>query len=244
MTETNVVQEKPKKPRGAAAHRPGCQCRFCLRKGGPKPDKVVAEVLKDPEEVKLDHFQYSGDEHALDQWENDATLSPIDVPRDIKDRYPGLAFRYISSHTLKTRGAGYNGWELFRDKLYPEGVLRGNDLRLGARPKGMSEAYQRRVQEASNTAIQDTVSGRIAKMEQAIADSGGEASFISTGETVKTGTGPARSIAGTVIGARPRVGRGGGYQRGALLAKLQDQVRRGVDEAAKNKKTFDLGGRK
>ncbi|MDP2734713.1 MAG: hypothetical protein Q8P12_00740, partial [bacterium] len=153
-----------KKPRGFAAMSPEKRAEAiakgrakraenkAARQADPLPVKVGA---KDEFDRKLDHFQYSLDPQAAMMWEHDETVSPLHVPKELKDRDPNLAWRFVSNRTLDIKGKGYNGWELFHDPAYPEGLKRGPDLRLAAMPKEYAESYRKKVQNRSTEQVRN-----------------------------------------------------------------------------------------
>jgi hypothetical protein len=130
----------------------------------------MREAARDPEKIgKLlgDGFKYTLNEKEQAIWEHDETISPLHVPKEISDKYPGMAWKWVSNRAIENRGAGYKGWQLFSDKSNPEGVKRGNDLRLAARPQSMSDSYRKHVEEQSSQNVRDVQQGAMAKMDNA-----------------------------------------------------------------------------
>lgn len=206
----------------------------------------TVNVKKDAEDAKLDYFQYSLDPKAAMMWEHDETVSPLHVPKEIKDRYPGLEWRFISNRTLDVKGKGYNGWEIFSDPAYPQGLKRGPDLRLAAMPKEYAERYRNKVSERSTEQVRNLQYGQISKMEQAVHDlnaSGVEAQMLSEGETVTGQDGRTRKFggAGISIGRRPVVGRGGNYQRGLSRSEVHEIRAKAIEESRKQKSYVFMG---
>ena len=132
-------------------------CRGCNLKAGrarSKDAKPVTSNLKDAYDRKLDHFQYTKDENELQIWESDQTLSPLNVPADLKKKYPDIRWRWVSNKKLDRVGSGYQGWQLFKDSKHPEGVKRGGDLRLAAMPEDMARKYNAHTMSESNRRMQ------------------------------------------------------------------------------------------
>lgn len=186
-----------------------------------RPKKAVSEattsspatVLKDPLDNKLDHFQYHASDRDLDIWEH-TDISPVHVPKDIKEKYPGLRFRYVSKQRWDKYGKEYHGWQRFTDPaLAPDGVNRGNDTFLAAMPEERALAYNRYVSQKSREAvqgIQDTQIENAARMERAGIEP------LGTGLVVETN--------------QPRTG----YNRQQLL----ERIRKNREEHAKKKVYF------
>lgn len=215
-------------------------------------NKIVREsmgtvnVKKDAEDAKLDYFQYSLDPKAAMMWEHDEAVSPLHVPNELKDQYPNLEWRFVSNRTLDVKGKGYNGWELFSDTNYPQGLKRGPDLRLAAMPKEYAQRYRERVSDRSTEQVRNLQYGQISKMEQAVHDlnaSGVEAQMLSEGETVTGQDGKTRKFggAGISIGRRPSIGRGGNYQRGLSRAEVHEIRAKAIEESRKQKSYVFMG---
>ena len=76
------------------------------RRGRPPGSgrKAKATVLREPLEKKLDHFQYTKDENALELWEHGEDVNPLKLPKEVKKDYPHLRFRWVSKATWNRRG--------------------------------------------------------------------------------------------------------------------------------------------
>lgn len=129
-------------------------CRGCNLKAGRATKKPATQDFKDAFDRKLDHFQYTKDENELQIWERDQSLSPLHVPKDIKTKYPDMRWHWVSDKKLNRVGTGYQGWQLFKDSKHPEGVKRGNDLRLAAMPEDMARKYNEHTMSESNQRMQ------------------------------------------------------------------------------------------
>lgn len=208
------------------------------------PLPVVA--AKDEFDKKLDHFQYSLDPQAVALWEHDETVSPLHVPKELKDQYPNLEWHWVSERNLKNKGRGYNGWEIFYDAHNPEGVMRGPDMRLGVMPKEMAERYRRRVSETSTEQVKNLQSGQIAKMDRAIAElnqANIEAGLLGDGEQLIDTQGRRREFsgAGISVGRRPAIGKGGNYQRGFSREEVHEMQAKVIEDRKKSKTYAFMG---
>lgn len=193
--------------------------------------------VKDNLDIKLDHFQYTLDPEEAAVWEHDETISPLHVPKHIRDKYPQFDWHYVSEYKIRTRGLGYNGWQLFKDSTYPEGIKRGNDLFLAAMPKKMAESYRRRVSERSTEAVRNVQYRGIARMEQALGElHDPDAGILQPGETV---AGREVHGAGRVV-RRARVGIGGNYP---TREEIHERIAKGIEERNK-KKVYSFLGQK
>lgn len=240
--------DEVKKPRGFAAMSPEKRAEAIAKGRAKRAENKQAKLAAEPPRIetkdeldrKLDHFRYSLDPEATMMWEHDETVSPLHVPKEIKDRYPHLEWRFVSNRTLDIKGKGYNGWELFHDQSYPEGLKRGPDLRLAAMPREFAESYRRKVQDRSTEQVRNLQTGQIAKMEQAVHDlnaAGVEAGMLGDGEVLADEKGRRREFSGggINIGARPKVGKGGGYQRGVSRAEIHEMRIKSAEAQGKNK---------
>ena len=68
------------------------------------PTATVAEVVGDPLDKKLDHFQYATDEHSGDIWEHGEGINPLDLPKAVRERYPHLRFHWCSESKWDKKG--------------------------------------------------------------------------------------------------------------------------------------------
>jgi hypothetical protein len=156
MTDT----PKPKKRRGRP---PKKKAEPVVEFDATADGKITptARVIKDPLENKLDHFQYRASDHDLDVWQH-TDISPMHVPKAIKDKYPDLRFRYVS----KAR------W-------------RGNDNFLAAMPEKRALAYNKAVSQRSREKIRDLQESHVenaAAMERAGIEPLGDGLVIATKE--------------------------------------------------------------
>jgi len=233
MSETTPVltEETPKKKRG-------------MPKGG-WPKKTAVEVTKSelPKHMDgeaLEKFSYKATPGELDDWEANEDVSPMHVPKEIKEKYPELTFRYVSQYSVKTRGANYHGWQKFTDSGFPDGVKRGNDMFLAAMPTERAERYRRKVSEES---IQRIRSSQEKSLEFQIGKG------LTSEEMEKMGV-PAGSEAGILVGVRPktktkfgnRTISGGGYARGMSREEAREHFRRESEDRKKNR-VYSFGKR-
>lgn len=243
-------------------HKEGCDCLFCQRRKGavavipieagePEPQrarasaeyhKKKAEVTGDAFDRKLDHFQYTLDPKEAAIWEHDESVSPLHVPPELKKKYPNMTFRWVSDYKLRTKGAGYNGWQLFRDGKHAEGVKRGHDLHLAAMPKEMAESYRRAVSERSSRMVRNAQEAAVANLEQRTHGIRDIEMLAPGDEVVDKATGQKRPI-GLSIGARPAVGRGGAFQRGMSQAEVRDRVQQVIEKNRSRKSYVFMGGK-
>jgi hypothetical protein len=244
-----------KKPRGLAALSPERRAEVIAKMKATKAAKKEAEWAEGPEreakitpkigardnlDIKLDHFQYTLDPQEQAVWEQDETISPLHVPKSIKDRYPDMEWHWVSSRTVEVKGRNYHGWQLFRSKEYPEGVNRGNDLHLAAMPKELAQSYRDAVANRSSERVRDLQGQTIGKMEKALTDMRDPGSgMIGPGDTV----GGKQVLGGIEVGSRGPFGRGGNYQRGMSRSELYERLAKIQEERGKNKKYVDLGRR-
>lgn len=229
------------KLRGFAAHKPDCQCIGHRRQRGEVVEvkKRTAKIsMKDEADRKADHFLYSLDPESVATWEHDETTNPLTVPPEITKKYPNLAFHWISTLKLETKGRGYHGWELFKDaKLdYGEGIKRGNDLHLGAMPKELAESYRRRMGERSTEAVIGIQERSTSKMESAIGNLPRESGAEIIGYGDKIGD---RKTAGIVVGSN----QARGFNRGISRQEAHARIAAEISERKKAKRYVDLGAR-
>ena len=237
--------EEKKKLKGFAAWTPerrkAAQAKARATRAAKKATPVAADsasadelrkAVQNPETIDKvlgDGFKYTLDEKEQAIWEHDETISPLHVPKEISDRYPDMAWKWVSTRALENRGAGYKGWEVFSDKSNPRGVKRGNDLRLAARPQSMSDSYRKWVEDKSSQAVRDVQEGAVGKMDRAIAElraRGLDAEILAPGcDTDSPGT-PGISIGG---------------KRGMDAGEIQRNLARVAENRAKNKKYFVMG---
>ena len=204
------------------------------RRGRPFKKKAeplgerAARVTRDDqvstdETRKLDHFQYSKDPKDLQWWEGDKTLSPMHVPDGLREKRPDLAFKYLSKARIDRLGAGYHGWEIYKDNKHPLGIGRGNDLILGCKPEEDAEKYRRFVSESSSKAVRGMQEAQFNRVEAGI-DMGRDAVPEADG--------------GTAIGVRPKVGKGGGYRRGYDPEQVREIIAKNRERMNKHRKIF------
>jgi len=221
------------KKRKQGQHKDGCACVFCKRKGKSAPAPAVT-AMKDEHDRKLDHFQYTMDPKEAAIWEHDEAISPLHVPNEIKKRYPGMTFRWVSDYKMRTKGQGYNGWQRFSDSRNPDGIKRGNDLHLAAMPTEMAESYRRSVSERSNRAMRAVAENTIENMEQRAAAVRGGAEMLGPDEIIKDSSGNRRPVSGVSIA---------GGRRGMGAHEFQEALRKRAEERSKNK-VYSFMGRK
>ncbi len=243
---------------GRGQHKEGCACVFCQRcraksldpsargaspapatesiEAAPEPPRVKRVLdAKDPFDKKLDHFQYTLDPKEAAIWEHDETISPLHVSRELKRKYPDLEWRWVSEYKLKTKGEGYNGWQLFRDSDHTTGIRRGNDLRLAAMPKEMAESYRRAVSERSSRSVSGAQESAVANLESRMGGIAGAEMMQPGEEFTDRQTGQRRTMDGLTVGARPSVGRGGSYQRGLSREQAHEMIIKRIEARKKNK---------
>lgn len=110
--------------------------------------KLPAEKLKD--------FLYNANDADMEYWEANSDASPLDVPPSIRNKYPHLTFHWSSDERWKKKGKNYQGWQEFRDSQWPDGLRRGNDTFLTAKPNEKAQRYRDHVSEMSNERIRST----------------------------------------------------------------------------------------
>jgi hypothetical protein len=108
----------------------------------PKP-AASAKVVKDALDLKLDHFTGTKDDKTMEWWEGDQTLSPLHVPKEVKDNtaYADRRWHWSSDTKWSKYGKNYHGWQLFTDAAHPEGIRRGNDTFLTWMPEEKAARY-------------------------------------------------------------------------------------------------------
>ena len=243
MSETNVVvptQEVPKKRRG-------------MPKGGwPKKDNPTVEVTRNKLPMAMDgealrKFAYKGTPGEMEEWEGDETRSAMHTPKEIRDAYPELTFRYVSDYSIRTRGKNYRGWQKFSDNNYPEGVKRGNDMFLAAMPKERAQRYRDKVAEDSVQRIRSQQEKSIQFLASEGAMSQEEVDAVARANNRSDLVG---SRGGLIVGVRPttktRFGKrtvtGGVGQSGMSRAEAHDHIRREIAERKKNR-VYSFGKR-
>lgn len=222
----NVVAEPPKKRRG------------CPPGGWPKKDKPEVAVTRSKLPVAMDgealeKFSYDHTSEELEDFANNADVTPMHVPKEIKSKYPGMAFRYVSKQKWDKFGKNYHGWQVFKDNSYPEGVNRGNDLFLCAMPEERAQRYRDSVAERSNQIIRN-------RQEASLNLQIGQK--LSSEEMERMGI-PAGAEAGIVVGTRPitktqfgnRIITGGGGTRGMSREDAREHVRKEIADRKKNR---------
>lgn len=232
MSETNVVmptEEAPKKRRG-------------MPKGGwPKKAEVGREKLPVAMQGEaLEKFAYKGTPGEMDDWEANEDVSPMHVPKEIREAYPNLSFRYVSQYSVRTRGANYRGWQKFSDNQFPDGVKRGNDMFLAAMPKERAERYRQKVSEDSIDRIRSQQEKSIQFLSSEGAMSQEEVDSVARANNRADLVG---APGGLVVGVRPttktRFGNrtiiGGGGQRGMSRAEVHDHIRREAEDRKKKR---------
>jgi hypothetical protein len=226
MSDITQTAEIPKKRRG-------------MPKGGwPKKEQPEVEVVREklPEAMQgeaLAKFVYQATPGELDDWEHNAEVSPMHVPKTIQNKYPDLAFRYVSRQKWDKFGKNYHGWQTFQDSEHPQGVTRGNDMFLCAMPKERAQRYRDSVSEKSNANIR---ARQQSALELHLSQN------ISQEEMEKMGI-PAGAEAGIVVGVRPRTklkfgGRvviGGGGTRGMSREEAREVARKEIEDRKKNR---------
>lgn len=248
----NVVAEPPKKRRGCPPggwpkkDKPSTEAMphvEVTRNKLPKNmspeglERMANNVMRTTEineaGERVDVFVYKGDPRELDDWEHDEEISPMHVPKEIKSKYPGMAFRYVSKQKWDKFGKNYHGWQTFTDADYPEGVNRGNDLFLCAMPGERAQRYRDSVAERSNQAIRGS---QEASLNLQIGQK------LSSEEMERMGI-PAGSEAGIVVGTRPitktqfgnRIITGGGGTRGMSREDAREHVRKEIADRKKHR---------
>ncbi len=232
MSETNVVvptAEVLKKRRG-------------MPKGGwPKKLEVTKSALpKAMSGEALEKFAYKATEGEMDEWEADETRSAMHTPREIKNRYPDLCFRYVSGYSVRTRGSNYHGWQKFSDSENPEGIKRGNDMFLAAMPKERAQRYRDKVAEDSVARIRSQQEKSIQFLASEGAMSQEEVDAVARANNRSDLVG---SRGGLIVGVRPttktrfgnRTVTGGGGQRGMSRAEAHEHIRREIADRKKHR---------
>jgi len=189
------------------------------------PEPVVDKVT-DPFDKKLDYFEYTKDPNALDDWEYQEGVNPLTLPRDIRESYPNLRFRWVSEYNLRTKGENYHGWQLFKDGKRPEGVRRGNDLRLAAMPEERAQRYNDEMAYRSTANVKGLQERQIRNVVEAEKIPGVSALRVE-GEVGGVSIGPGRS----------------GQQRGYSREEVREMIIKAREERAKGRKSYSfLGG--
>lgn len=182
---------------------------------------------------RLEEFVYKANDADLEYWEGNESASPLHVPNKLKEKYPGMDWRWVSKRTLDNRGAGYNGWQIFHDQQNPEGIKRGNDTFLAAMPKERAQRYRDYVSERSMERIR-------AVQEKAVATQIGTSM---TDEELKQMGAPEGAHHGLSVGQRPRTkgtfgGRtimGGGGSRGLTRADMRQMAQEEISRRKANR---------
>lgn len=229
-------------------HKVGCKCVMCERvrakANGESKESVLADKLGVPSHLKeqikltpkvsepvidkgdmqdaldqsLGRCKYSLNEHEVAIWRNDETQSAMHTPPELKKKYPDFAWHYVSVSTLETKGVGYNAWELFKDREYPNGVNRGPDMKLGFMPKRLSAERKKKFEDRSSELVANLPQGQILRIEEAMANSKGGIqplkegdevgrSFISEGMLITEHQG--KRVPGLLVGQRAAIARQG-----------------------------------
>ncbi|KKK80311.1 hypothetical protein LCGC14_2824770 [marine sediment metagenome] len=189
---------------------------------------AVAGAGADPHDKKLDHFQYTKDPNQLDYWEFGEDVNTMSVPKNIRDKYPGMRFHWRSMARIDRLGMDYKGWQKFVDPTlgYAEGLKRGNDTMLFAMPEERAQRYNDKVAEDSTQRVRELQEHQMEMNDRATA--AGLQPYEAKGE----GTG------GIAIGERAK-----GQSRGISREEVVERITKQQEARARGRVTFDMGRR-
>ena len=199
---------------------------------GTEPEEskkyAVAGAGADPHDKKLDHFQYTKDPNQLDYWEFGEDVNTMSVPKNIRDKYPGMRFHWRSMARIDRLGMDYKGWQKFVDPTlgYAEGLKRGNDTMLFAMPEERAQRYNQKVAEDSTQRVREL------QEHQMEMDDRATAAGLQPYEAKGKGTG------GIAIGERAK-----GQSRGISREEVVERITKQQEARARGRVTFDMGRR-
>lgn len=203
--------------------------------GLPSQEEInAANESADALDKKLGDFAYTKDPGMMEIWEAAGTASPVDVPPNIKKKYPGMRWHWSSERTWDKWGKNHSGWQTFQDKDHPHGVRRGNDLFLTAMPEEMAQARNEKLQLESTYKVRGMVE-KAASSELELSDD----------ERFESENAKQRGIPkGMSVGDRPqtrvmlggKLRTGGGYNRAGLKrSEIHDQIIRERQDRSKRR---------
>src|SRR3972149_3087065 len=123
----------------------------------------------DPHDKKLDYFQYDPEASSY-EWEKE---NPLKVPRAILERYPGMRprWRAIDPKTGGLRnGDLYQGWQVFKDSKYPNGLKSGGDLVLSFMPEERAVSRNLHYQDMSTEQVKGIQEKQVTAVDRANAE--------------------------------------------------------------------------
>ncbi len=190
---------------------------------------AVAGAGADPHDKKLDHFQYTKDPNQLDYWEFGEDVNTMSVPKNIRDKYPGMRFHWRSMARIDRLGMDYKGWQKFVDPTlgYAEGLKRGNDTMLFAMPEERAQKYNDKVAAESTR--------RVIELQENQLDIAERASHLGGGSPYDPKGGGTSGIA---IGERKR-----GQSRGISREEVVERITKQQEARSRGRVTFDMGRR-
>ena len=195
----------------------------------------VVDKVTDAVDRKLDFFQYSNEATSY-EWEKE---NPINVPKDIQEKYPGLAFKWRAKDpkTGLRRGNSYRGWQVFTDKTHPTGVEYGGDLVLCAMPEERAQGYRDYVQRQSTEQVRALQEEQLAQIERAGAElKDAEFEALEPGRVVSN-RGAQSPPVGISVGAR-ELKQGSRQYRGMHPEEIAERVIKQKEQAARGRKYF------
>ena len=234
MSEPKICSqcEKPATAKGLCRTH-YAKSRREAKRNAPVVDTSPMRLQGEVSAERLEEFAYKANDADLEYWEGNEAASPLHVPDALKKKYPNMDWRWVSKRTLENRGAGYNGWQIFSDGQYKEGLKRGNDSFLAAMPKERAQRYRDYVSERSMERIRSV-------QEKAVTAQIG--STMSDEELKQMGA-PDGAHHGLSIGERPRTTkqfgnrtiRGGGGTRGLTRSDLRQMAQEEINRRRANR---------
>ena len=123
----------------------------------------------DPHDKKLDYFQYDPEASGY-EWEKE---NPLKEPSAILQKYPGMRprWRAIDPKTGGLRnGDLYQGWQVFKDSKYPNGLKSGGDLVLSFMPEERAVSRNLHYEERSTEQVRNIQEKQVAEVDRANAE--------------------------------------------------------------------------